>query len=286
VGRGKRTYTITALQRGLRLLTLFANAERGLSASEVGKQSGLPVSTVHRFLANLESSGFLNCSEDGTYHLGVVCFGLGHAALAQLDIRRLSLPYLRELNQKTRETIHLTVRHGVSAVYVEKLDSQEPVRIYSRIGASVPLYSSAVGKVMLAYMPIQEREKLLSQVELKRFTPNTIGSLQELVTYLQKVRRQGFAYDLEENEPHIRCIAAPIWDHVGAVNASLSITGPAVRMSTTRLRELAPFVAEAGVKISRQLGYQPEPRARSSSAGIGSMPTHHEGAGRRPAVVR
>jgi IclR family transcriptional regulator, KDG regulon repressor len=258
VPRGTRTYTITALQRGLRLLTLFADVERGLTASEVAKQSGLPVSTVHRFLANLQSSGYLNCSEDGVYHLGTVCIGLGHSALAQLDVRRISLPYLRELNQKTRETIHLTMRHGVSAVYVEKLDSQEPVRIYSRIGASVPLYSSAVGKVMLAYMQPPERDQLLSQVELKRLTPNTVGSLQELSAVLQRVRRQGFAYDLEENEPHIRCVAAPIWDHSKAVNASLSITGPAVRMSTTRLRELAPLVKEAGLKISRDLGYQPK----------------------------
>jgi IclR family acetate operon transcriptional repressor len=284
-GRGKRTYTITALQRGLRLLTLFASAERGLTASEVGKQSGLPVSTVHRFLANLESTGFLNCSEDGIYHLGVVCFGLGHSALAQLDIRRLSLPYLRELNQKTRETIHLTVRYGPAAVYVDKLDSQEPVRIYSRIGASVPLYSSAVGKVMLAYMPQVERDKLLGQIELRRFTPNTIGSIQELLAYLQKVRRQGYAYDLEENEPHIRCIAAPIWDHAGAVNSSLSITGPVVRMSTTRLRELSPLVKEAGIKISRDLGYRPPQFANGDGHFVVSQPNRQPGA-RRAAIDR
>jgi IclR family KDG regulon transcriptional repressor len=274
VPRGTRNYTIIALQRGLRLLTLFANAERGLSASEVAKHSGLPVSTVHRFLANLQSSGFLNCSEEGIYHLGMVCIGLGHSAIAQLDVRRISLPYLRELNQKTRETIHLTMRRGVSAVYVEKLDSQEPVRIYSRIGASVPLYSSAVGKVMLAYMQPQEREHLLSQVELKRFTPNTVGSLQELATILQRVKRQGFAYDLEENEPHIRCVAAPIWDHSGAVNTSLSITGPAVRMSTTRLRELAPLVKEAGLRISRDLGHQP--KEEMSRTDEQSAPSHNE----------
>jgi IclR family acetate operon transcriptional repressor len=263
VRNGTRTYTISSLQRGLRLLTLFANVERGLTASEVAKQSGLPVSTVHRFLTNLESAGFLNCSEDGVYHLGVVCFGLGHSALAQLDIRRLSLPYLRELNLKTRETIHLTVRHGNSAVYVEKLDSQEPVRIYSRIGASVPLYSSAVGKIMLAYAPPQECEHLLSQIELKRLTANTVGSLQELSVVLQRIRRQGFAYDLEENEPHIRCVAAPVWDHHGAVNVSLSITGPAVRMSTTRMRELAPLVKQAGLNISRDMGYQPHKESGS-----------------------
>ena len=285
MGEGKRTYTITALQRGLRLLTLFANSERGLTASEVGKLSGLPVSTVHRFLANLEASGFLNCSEDSVYHLGVVCFGLGHSALAQLDIRRLSLPHLRDLNQKTRETIHLTVRHGASAVYVEKLDSQEPLRIFSRIGASVPLYSSAVGKAMLAYMQSQERDDLLSHVVLRRFTPNTIGSIQELLTYLQKVRKQGFAYDLEENEPHIRCVAAPIWDHSGAVNASLSITGPAVRMSTARLRELSPLVREAGLAISRELGHQPSKSKSDPGKRLGGSLSNHETSAQRSAAA-
>jgi IclR family transcriptional regulator, KDG regulon repressor len=282
VGRGKRSYTITALQRGLHLLTLFAGAERGLSASEVAKRSALPVSTVHRFLMNLESSGFLSCSEDGVYHLGVLCFGLGHAALAQLDIRRLSIPFLRELNQATRETIHLTVRHGATAVYVDKLDSPEPVRIYSRIGASVPLYCSAVGKVMLAYMQPQDRDNLLSQVEFKRFTPNTIGNSQELLAYLQRVRRQGFAYDLEENEPHIRCVAAPIWDHAGSVNASLSITGPAVRMSNSRMRELSALVKQAGLNISRELGYEPARLLNNQPAPVNTR----DSVARRSAVAR
>jgi DNA-binding IclR family transcriptional regulator len=252
----KRSYNITALQRGLRLLNLFSTAEAGLTATQVAKLSGLPISTVHRFLVNLESAGFLNCSGTGNYHLGIACFSVGQAALGQLDIRRLSLPHLRELNQHTRETVHLTVRHGLSAVYVEKLDSPEPLRIYSRIGASVPLYCTAVGKILLAYLPPGEQEATLRQLELKRRTPNTIGSLQELQTHLQRVLKNGYACDLEENEPHIRCIAAPIWDHARSVNASLSITGPVVRMAVTRLRELAPMIKNAGMRISRELGYQ------------------------------
>jgi DNA-binding IclR family transcriptional regulator len=254
---GKRTYNITALQRGLRLLQLFTQSERGLTAMQVAKHSGLPVSTVHRFLVNLESSGFLNCSAEGTYHLGIACFSIGQAALGQLDIRRLSLPHLRELNQQTRETIHLTVRHGLSAVYVEKLDSPEHLRIHSRIGVSVPLYCTAVGKVLLAYMPSEEQQAVLGQIELKRLTPNTAGSLQELQTELHRVRKNGYACDLEEHEPHIRCIAAPIWDHAGSVQASLSITAPVVRMPVSRLRQLAPMIQEAGLRISRELGYQP-----------------------------
>ena len=253
---GKRTYNITALQRGLKLLNLFAKAERGLTATQVAKLSGLPISTVHRFLMNLDSSGFLTSTGNGNYHLGIACFSLGQSALGHLDIRRLSLPYLQELHQHTRETIHLTVRHELSAVYVEKLDSPEPLRIFSRIGATVPLYCTAVGKVMLAFMTQEELARVLSQMELKRRTQNTFGNLQELQTEVERVRRAGYACDLEENELHIRCVAAPIWDHTGAVNASLSITGPAVRMPMTRLRQLAPLVMQAGLKISRELGFQ------------------------------
>src|SRR6202162_4680692 len=96
----KRSYNITALQRGLRLLQLFSESPQGLAAKQVAGRSGRPVSTVHRFLANLEVSGFLNCGGDGVYHLGIACFAIGQAALGQLDIRRVSLPYLRELRSE------------------------------------------------------------------------------------------------------------------------------------------------------------------------------------------
>jgi IclR family acetate operon transcriptional repressor len=217
------------------------------------------VSTVHRFLANLVTAGFLNRDGEGTHHLGIACFSIGQAAVGQLDIRRLSLPYLRELNQQTRETIHLTVRHGLSAVYVEKLDSPEPLRIHSRIGASVPLHCTAVGKVMLAFMPQEEQDRLLPQLDVKRLTPNSVGNLQELRTELYRVRKNGYACDLEEHELHIRCVAAPIWDHTGSVQSSLSITAPTFRMPVTRLRQLAPVIQAAGLKISAELGYQAAP---------------------------
>src|SRR5260370_23653425 len=256
VDHPKRSYNITALQRGLRLLQLFSESPRGLTAKQVAGLSRLPVSTVHRFLANLHSTGFLNCGSDGVYHLGIACFSIGQAALGQLDIRRLSLPYLQALNQQTRETIHLTVRPGLSAVYVEKLESPEQLRIHSRIGAGVPLYCTAVGKVMLAHMPMDERATVLGQLDLKKLTPNTVGSFQELEAELHRVRKNGYACDLEEHELHIRCIAAPIWDHAGGVHASLSITAPLVRLPVSRLRQLAPLIQVAGLQISRELGYQ------------------------------
>lgn len=214
------------------------------------------MSTVHRSLANLVTTGFLNRDVEGTHYLGIACFSIGQAAAGQLDIRRLSLPFLRKLNHQTRETIHLTVRHGLSAVYVEKLDSPERLRIYSRIGASVPLHCTAVGKVMLAYMPIEEQNRVLSELDLKRLTPNSVGSLPDLRAELFRVRKNGYATDLEEHELHIRCAAAPIWDYSGSVQSSLSITAPAFRMPVTRLRQLAPLIQAAGLKISAELGYR------------------------------
>lgn len=258
--RPKRNYDITALQRGLRLLHLFSEAPRGLTAKQVASLSRLPVSTVHRFLANLVTAGFLNRDGEGTHSLGIACFSIGQATVGQLDIRRLSLPYLRELNQQTRETIHLTVRHGLSAVYVEKLDSPEPLRIHSRIGAAVPLYCTAVGKVMLAYMPEDEQQRILPDLNLQRQTSNSVGNLQELKTELYRVRKNGYACDLEENERHIRCVAAPIWDHTGSVQSSLSITAPTVRMPVARLRQLAPMIQRAGLQVSAELGYQANAR--------------------------
>jgi DNA-binding IclR family transcriptional regulator len=256
----KRTYKITALQRGLNLLRLFAATERGYPAAELARLSKLPVSTVHRFLINLETTGFLTCDASGVYRLGVACVSLGQAAREHMDIRRASLPHLENLNRRTRETVHLTVRHGLAAVYVEKLDSLEPLRIFSRIGASVPLHCTAVGKVLLAYLPVDEQEQVLNQLALQRFTENTVGSIQELQTQLKRVQREGYAYDVEEHELHIRCIAAPVREYSGAVNAAFSVTGPAVRMSATRMKEIAQLLKEASENISRDMGYA-EPRS-------------------------
>jgi DNA-binding IclR family transcriptional regulator len=91
----KRSYNITALQRGLKLLSLFAGPDAAFSATQLAKLSGLPASTLHRFLMNLESAGFLSCDDSGNYHLGMACVSLGQAAIGQLDVRRLSLPHLQ-----------------------------------------------------------------------------------------------------------------------------------------------------------------------------------------------
>lgn len=250
-----RAYSIDAVQRCLQLLRLFGQSPGGLSASEVIKASGLPTSTTYRFLANLETAGFV-VFRAGRYHLDVGCFSMEQSVLSHLDIRRLSQPYLKALNEHTKETVHLLVRQGQSAVYIEKLESlQLPVTV-SRIGISVPLYCTAAGKVLLAYLRTEDLVRALRQMEPRCRTTHTITSIPDLQKHLERIRKCGYSFDLEENELHIRCVAAPIWDHAGAVNASLSVSGPSKRMPVSRLREIASVVQEAGIRISRELGYQ------------------------------
>ena len=120
---------------------------------------------------------------------------------------------------------------------------------------------------MLAHMLQEELEGVIPQMEFRRLTANTISEPAELRRHLQRVRKNGYAFDLEEHEAHIRCVAAPIWDPNGAVNASLSLTAPVVRMGLPRLRQLAPLLQEAGLRISRELGYQGTgyPQSRNST---------------------
>jgi IclR family acetate operon transcriptional repressor len=250
-------YNITALRRGLKLLVLVGEAQKPLAAGEIARLSNLHASTVHRFLVNLESAGFLRREDsNGRYQLGPACVSLGRAALDRLDVHRISLPHLQELNRLTRETVHLTVRQDLTAVYVEKLESPEPLRIFSQVGAAVPLHCTGVGKVLLAYEKPEELKLLLPRLSLTRSTPNSLSSLQELEAELSRVRRQGYAMDMEEYENHIRCIAAPLWDHAGQVKAAFSVTGPATRMTRARLRQLIPVVTRVSQDVSRQLGYE------------------------------
>jgi IclR family KDG regulon transcriptional repressor len=270
----RRSYSIGPVQRCLQVLRLFGQATSGLMPAEVAKLSALPTSTVYRFLANLETAGFLTCSDSGKYFVDSACFSAGRVAQSHLDIRRVSLPYLKALNEHTRETIHLLVRQGLSAVYVEKLESPQLPNTISRIGVSVALHCTAVGKVLLAYLPPEDLARVLHQIEPRSRTARTISSTEELERHLDHVRRCGYSFDLEENELHMRCVAAPIWDASGNVNASLSVSGPVSRMSMTRMKELAPVIQEAGVRISRELGYQGSVDPEVDWKICGSDPAH------------
>ncbi len=266
-------YEITALQRGLKILTVLTESEREMTATEIAHAVSLTASTICRFLVNLEGTGFIRRNSRGSYQLGPACLALGRAALNHLEIREASMPVLKELNRATQETVHLTVRNGVTAVYIEKIDSPLPVRIFSRVGATVPIYCTAVGKILLAFLDFETRSEILSKTNFIPFTPTTPICANQVEEKLAAVRRLGYAIDNEEHEQHIRCIAAPIWNHAGEVVAAFSLTGPTSRMQRSRVRELVPLIVEASQAISKGLGFRGlEMPTRGSAADEGVRP--------------
>ncbi|WP_254782283.1 IclR family transcriptional regulator [Bacillus sp. OK048] len=165
-------------------------------------------------------------------------------------------PYLQKLSKEVNETIHLCIEDQGEIVYIDKIESNQSIQMYSRIGSRAPMHSTGVGKVILSDKNQQDFEKLLSKMKFVRRTPTTITSKEEFVKEIEKVKVQGYALDNVENEEVIRCIASPIFDHKGKIIASFSISGPSNRVTMEYIEStLIDKVKTYTKEISRNLGY-------------------------------
>ena len=228
-------------------------AGRSLTLAELTVATGMNKVTVLRLAEALLDCQYLTRHPDGGYSLGVAVVRLGSAYTAGLDLRSVARPVLEDLVQKSGETAHLVVFSGASAVYLDKYDSPSAVRMHSRVGQSITLYSTASGKALLAWLAPDVVESLLDQ-PLEARTSATLTSLDELLADLEVTRRRGWSLDDVENEEEIRCVGAPIFDHTGAVSAACSLSGPIQRITRERAEELGPLLAAAAARISLSLG--------------------------------
>ena len=185
--------------------------------------------------------------------MGFGSLRLGQSYLDSLDLRSAANEELRALMRKTASTIHLVVLSGHDVVYVDKVEDAATVRMASRVGASMPAYCTAVGKAILAYSPEEVAGPILA-AKLEPITPKTITDPAALRLEFGAVRRRGYAIDDRENEPEVRCVAAPIFNHEDVVVAALSVSSLTSRMTPTKVREVGPMAATAGLRISVKLG--------------------------------
>lgn len=256
----RREYSIQSVVRSFRILDTIAGAEEEIGAQQISRAVGLHISTAFRFLQNLVQSGVVEQnSETGKYRLGLKLLTWGMRVLRQMDLRRDAAPLLRELSEKTGETIHMNVYDRGAAIYIEKIESRTPLRGFSEVGKAAPLHCTGVGKVLMAALPAKELADLLKRNPLKRFTPNTINETRALKKELERIRAQGVAMDNEEHEPGIRCVAAPVRNHTGKVVASISVAGRTTSVTPARVPELIQAVRETAEKISSRLGYRVMP---------------------------
>jgi DNA-binding IclR family transcriptional regulator len=245
------------LVKGLALLRATAENPAGLGLAELSRATGVPKPTALRLLGPLLDYGLLRVTPDGRYRLGPECLVLGSIARESLDLREVARDLLRGLGDRTGETIHLGVRDGVRVVYIDKVESPHSLRMASRIGAGNPLYSTGLGKAILAFSGEEVVEAVI-EAGLERRTAHTITAPGELRAELGRIRERGFAVDDVENEDGIRCVAAPVFDDEGEAVASISVTGAEYRLTHEHAVAIAPEVRAAALELSRRIGYRQE----------------------------
>lgn len=251
--------SVRAVERAMDILLELSKYPRGVGITELARAVGLSKATVYRLLSTLADRGFVERVPDTDfYRLGLAVFDLGMAVRNRMDLVREARPILKEVVERTRETVHLGILDNGEVVYVDKLEGPGAIQMLSRIGRRVPVHCTAMGKVLAADLPAEELERIISSRGLKACTENTITEPEVLKAHLREVARLGFAVDRVEHEHGVQCVAVPIRDFTGRVIGAFSISGSLLTITEERLAELVPFLKEAGGRISRRMGYREE----------------------------
>jgi len=246
---------IGSLLHGLEILDMFERDRSVIGIGEMAQHLSLHRSTTSRLAATLSVAGYLEpAGEPGRYRLSGKLAALGELVATDGQVRRAALPYLQSLVQSLGETGHLAVLEGNEAVTVEVVDGWQTVRMHSWVGKRSPAHCSSMGKALLAGLGDDAIDARYPGARLEARTENTITDRAGLKRHLADVRSRGYAVDREELEPHLCCVAGPIFDRTGTVVASISISGPDSRVDEASIPSTADAVRAAAWQISARLG--------------------------------
>lgn len=249
---------IGSVQRAIDILNLFDHQTPELGTTEIARALGLHKSTAASLVSTLAANGFLNQnSETRKYRLGLKIVERAFAMLDQIEIRRIAYPALQQLRDQWNETVNLAILDGPDVVFIERMLGTKALGMRSEVGRRERAHSTALGKAILAALPLAEVKTFVATYGLPAVTPKTITDPERLYAELDRVREQGYAVDDEENEIGGRCVAVPIFDHTGSAIAAVSISAPTARLPLDDVPQAGAMVREIAKTISRNLGYLP-----------------------------
>ncbi len=245
-----------AINKALEILDVFFKTEDSLSNSEIAKLAQVNKSTSHRITSILVDRGYVQQDQKrGKYSLNPQkLVYLAGIIRSRLKVRTVALPFLRELSQTVNEAVLMSLRRGQIVFNLEVVNADRFLNV-TPDSSTFNLYSTGVGKVFLAYMSHNDLNDYFSSIVLKPRTPNTITDIDELKRHLNKIKKEGVAYDDEEQELGLRMIAAPIFDWDENIVAAIGVVGPSSRITRQRMVEIAPWVKKYALQISHALGY-------------------------------
>lgn len=244
--------SIQVIERMMSLLDALAAAPEAASLKQLASTTDLHPSTAHRILAAMTQARFVERQDAGSYRLGIRLLELGNIVKSRINLREVALPYMQSLHERIGEAINLGARHDDEIVYLERTSSGRAlVRVVYLVGGRAPLHLTSLGKLFLASDSTQKLREYARRTGLPGKTPHSLTTLEALEKELDKVRRHGIAYDDEEAELGLKCVAAPIHDDEGQVVAALSVSAPADRHDPDWARQ----VRETADAVSKALGY-------------------------------
>ncbi|WP_070971096.1 DNA-binding transcriptional regulator KdgR [Vibrio sonorensis] len=236
------------------------STQKDIGISELAQRLMMSKSTVYRFLQTMKTLGYVaQEGESENYSLTLKLFELGSTALEYVDLVDLADIEMRKISDLTMEALHLGALDGESIIYIHKIDSKYNLRMQSRIGRRNPLYSTAIGKVLLADREEKEVRDILAEVEFTKSTERTHENIDSLLDELNNVREHGYGEDNEEQEVGLRCIAVPVYDRFKRVIAGMSISLPTIRFTEEKKTEYINELQLAAAKVSAKLGCEEYP---------------------------
>lgn len=243
----------SAVLRTITVLEILSR-HKSINLEKLAGETGLPKATLLRFLGTLTSLGYVYRNSYDQYSLTLKMFSVGSHSLERIDLVRDARPIAEKLAEGLGETVHMGIREELTAIYVMKVESHYTIRMHSRVGKSIPLYCTAIGKMLLSDTPREERAELIKPLKLVPFTPNTIRTIRDLEKELDVIASSGWAMDREEHEEGVSCISAPIRDHTGRTIAALSVSWPMFRFDAAKQEEYIANIRSAAAEISRLFG--------------------------------
>lgn len=244
----------TTIDKTLSILEIISEHAKGLSLAEIVKSIDIPKTTTFRILEVLAAREYVTFNKDNErYSIGIKALEIGIRGLVGQDVVDVAIPYLQELSSVVGETSFLAVYNSGDVVYLYKAEGTRSIQTTSRLGSRRPAYCTALGKVILANLPIEETDRIFEK-KMSKFTDKTVTDRLKLYEEFASIRSNGFSVDDEGIEYGLYCLAVPIYNYTGSVVAAISVSGPAKRINENR-EQVIEELKSVGNIISKRLGY-------------------------------
>lgn len=259
-------YSVPNLARALRVIELLSESPRGMGISEIADRLKVPKNSVFRILATLHIYGYVDREEGAkTYRLSSKLLALGFSALVDTSLLEKASDILRQLRDLTGETTLLGTLTKDMGIVLDEVPAEHPVKVQVSVGTAFPLHTAAPAKAMMAFLPAEERERLIGRCSFYRFNARTIVDASRYRMELEQIRQQGYSVDASEELEGVNCVGAPVLNYQNRPIAAIWVTGPEARLKTSDFPRVGLQVAAYAAKISERMGYL-QPRSSVEKA--------------------